>query len=226
MNCPVHYLRMIQITIGHKRSMERQQAIQKLSTIVGQDLRILAEEYGVTVFKDKKINKGWAGHVLERHLGLPINSSQSPNFGSWELKIIPLKYLKSGKLTVKETMAVTMLDPYNVERTDFEDSHLLIKLRRMVVAARIWESKQEIKSIFYSARIFDLDDPEIYNQVKEDYNIVRNTIRTKGFSALTGKMGVYIQPRTKGPGHGSTSRAFYARKLYLKLIYPEIYYKK
>lgn len=29
--------------------------------------------------------------------------------------------------------------------------------------------------------------------------------------ALTGKMGVLVQPRTKGKGHGSTSRAFYAR---------------
>jgi hypothetical protein len=29
-------------------------------------------------------------------------------------------------------------------------------------------------------------------------------------------MGKYIQPRTKGAGHGSTSRAFYARPLFLK----------
>ena len=43
-------------------------------------------------------------------------------------------------LTVKETMSVTMIDPYNVARTEFENSHLLIKLRRMIVAARIWES--------------------------------------------------------------------------------------
>ena len=34
---------------------------------------------------------------------------------------------------------------------------------------------------------------------------------TKGFTHLTGKMGVLVQPRTKGPGHGSISRAFYAR---------------
>ncbi|MDE0484285.1 MAG: MutH/Sau3AI family endonuclease [Candidatus Poribacteria bacterium] len=207
--------------------MERQQAIQKLSTIVGQDLRILAEEYGVTVFKDKKINKGWAGHVLERHLGLPINSSQSPNFGSWELKIIPLKYLKSGKLTVKETMAVTMIDPYNVERTDFEDSHLLIKLRRMIVAARIWESQEEERSVLHRVTTFDLDAPEVYSQVKADYDVVRETICTKGFSDLTGRMGVYIQPRTKGAGHGSTSRAFYARTSFLKkFIFPEFSNKK
>lgn len=36
-------------------------------------------------------------------------------------------------------------------------------------------------------------------------------IRTKGFEHLSGSMGVMVQPRTKGPGHGSRSRAFYAR---------------
>ncbi len=128
MNYPIDYLITIHITNNQKYSMERQEAIQKISTIVGQDLRKLAEKYEVTVFKGDKINKGWAGHVLERYLGLPINSSQSPNFGSWELKIIPLKFLKSGKLTVKETMSVTMIDPYNVAQTEFANSHLLIKL--------------------------------------------------------------------------------------------------
>ena len=203
--------------------MERQVAVQKLSTIAGQDLRELASEYEVTVFKGRNKNKGWAGHVLERHLDLPINSAQAPNFGSWELKTVSLKYLKNGELRVKETMAVTMIDPYNVERTDFEDSHLLIKLRRMVVAARIWESQQEERSILYCVTTFDLDNPIVYNQVKADYDLIRDTICTQGFSALTGKMGVYIQPRTKGPGHGSTSRAFYARKSFLeKFVFPQL----
>jgi hypothetical protein len=31
-------------------------------------------------------------------------------------------------------------------------------------------------------------------------------------------MGKYIQPRTKGSGHGSTSRAFYARTSFLKKL--------
>ena len=43
-------------------------------------------------------------------------------------------------------------------------------------------------------------------------SFVRDAIRTSGFESLTGKMGVLVQPRTKGPGHGSRSRAFYARK--------------
>ena len=59
---------------------------------MGTDLRPLAERYGVTVWKGDKKNKGWAGHVLERHLGLPINSAQSPNFGSWDPPILTADY--------------------------------------------------------------------------------------------------------------------------------------
>ena len=203
--------------------MERQEALLKLSELMGKDLRLFADKYQVTVFKEGKPNKGWAGHVLERHLNLPINSSQAPNFGSWELKIVPLKYLQSGKLTVKETMSITMIDPYNVENTEFEDSHLLAKLSKLIVAARIWESREERQSILYTVTTFDLDDPAIRNQVKADYNLVKETIRTTGFSTLTGRMGVYIQPRTKGRGHGSTTRAFYARTTFLKqFIFPSL----
>lgn len=199
--------------------MERQEAIGRISEIVGTDLRKLADKYKVTVFKAGKKNKGWAGHVIERHLGLPINSSQSPNFGSWELKTISLKRLRSGELTIKETMAITMIDPYNIQRTEFENSHLLTKLEKVVIAARIWENQEETSSLLYAVKSFDLNNPEIYLQVKEDYDLVRNTIIRLGFSALTGRMGVFIQPRTKGAGHGSTTRAFYARAPFLKKVF-------
>ena len=203
--------------------MERQEALEKLSELKGQDLCNLAEKYELPVFKKGGgKNKGWAGLVIEKYLGLPKSSSRSPNAGSWELKMVSLKYLKSGKLTVKETMWITMITPCDVERNNFEESHLLNKLRSMVVAARIWEGKEEERSILHCVTTFDLDDPEVYNQVKADYDLVKETIRTQGFSALTGKMGVYIQPRTKGAGHGSTSRAFYARTSFLKkFIFPE-----
>ncbi|MEW6654272.1 MAG: MvaI/BcnI family restriction endonuclease [Bacteroidota bacterium] len=203
--------------------MERTEAIRNINKIVGRDLRELASNYNVTVFKEGKKNKGWAGHVIERYLGLPINSAQSPNFGSWELKTICLKYLRDKSLTVKETMAVTMIDPYNVERTEFENSHLLAKMQKIVIVARIWESQLEKKSILYATTTFDLENTEIYNQVKADYDLVRETIITKGFSALSGKLGVYIQPRTKGAGHRSTSRAFYARVPFLmQSIFPTL----
>lgn len=198
--------------------MERAEALRKLKELEGCDLRMLADRYAVTVWKAGKLNKGWAGHVLERYLGLPLNCAQSPNFGSWELKIVPLKRLRTGETVVKETMAITMIDPVNVREKEFGESHLLTKLKKIVVCARMFESKEEKSSLLMKVSIFDLDNPAIYQQVKADYDIARDAIIQKGFSALTGRMGVLVQPRTKGPGHGSTSRAFYARKVFVAHI--------
>ncbi len=193
--------------------MERSEAVAKLKQLAGTDLVVLAKKYpDVTLWLNGKINKGWAGHLIERYLGLPRNSSQSPNFGSWELKIVPLKRLKSGEIVPKETMAITMIDPINVMEKSFEESHLLAKLRKAVVCARLFESKEEKSSLLVNVATFDLDNPTLYSQIKADYDEIRRVIRTKGFDELTGRMGVLVQPRTKGPGHGSKSRAFYARK--------------
>lgn len=198
--------------------MERRDAIQKLKQLENVDLVPLAHKYEVTIWKGDKKNKGWAGHVLERYLGLPINSAQSPNFGSWELKIVPLKRKANGDLAVKETMAITMIDPFNVKNTPFEESHLLAKLRKAVVCARLFESKEEKHSILVRVAAFDLSDHTIYEQVKKDYEETRKCISEQGFDCLTGRMGVLVQPRTKGAGHGSTSRAFYARTQFVAKI--------
>jgi DNA mismatch repair protein MutH len=197
--------------------MEREIALKELKKLEGQDLRPLADKYGITVWKDGKPNKGWAGHVMERYLGLPINSSRSPNFGSWELKQGSLKRLKSGEIKVKETLQITMIDAVHVLANPFEQSHLLTKLKKGVLCVRMFESDSE-RAILMKVATFDLDHPDIYAQVKADYEEVRETIRTKGFKALTGAMGILVQPRTKGPGHGSTSRAFYARTGYVAKI--------
>ncbi len=198
--------------------MERNDAVRRLKALEGQDLHALAARYEVTVLSPSgTVNKGWAGHVCERFLGLPVNSAQSPNFGSWELKSIPLKRLSSGALTFKETMAITMIDPYHVARTPFAESHLLAKLRKAVIVARIVGQSYSEPTYVHSVVKIELTG-ELYNMVEADYEAVRECLNDpqRGFSSLTGKMGVYVQPRTKGVGHGSTSRAFYARPLFLQ----------
>ena len=198
--------------------MDRQTAIGKLSTLVGQDIHTLAMRHKVQVLGPSgKVNKGWAGHVIERFLGLPINSAQAPNFGSWELKVIPLKRLQSGELVFKETMAITMIDPVNVGATDFDDSHLLTKLRRAVIVARIVGENVIDPSVIHSITALDLVG-KLKLDVEKDYEDIRACINDKnrGFNHLTGAMGKFIQPRTKGAGHGSTSRAFYARPFFLE----------
>jgi len=197
--------------------MEREEALKRLNELVGRDVHALAATYGVKIRNvSGNVNKGWAGHVFERHLGLPLNSAQAPNFGSWELKVVPLKRTRAGALAFKETMAITMIDAPQVAATPFEDSHLLTKLRRAVVVAREVGEDVDQPSIVHSVNPLDLTG-DVYEIVREDYETVRACIRDpqRGFKALTGRMGRYVQPRTKGPGHGSVSRAFYARPIFL-----------
>ena len=200
------------------QSLDRKEAIRRINLIVGKDLRALADEYKIPVWKNSRENKGWAGQVIERYLGLPQNSRQAPDFGDWELKVVSLRKDADGNLHVKESMAITMLEPAEVVANKFEDSHLYDKLRSMVVVSRIYESKEELHSILHAAAEFDLDNPDIRKQVIRDYESIRTQIREQGIDSVTGDLGKLVQARTKGRGHGSTSRAFYARPIFVAHI--------
>ncbi len=203
--------------------MERAEAISRLKELEGEDLHEVGRLHGIYATVNGNQNKGWAGQVCERHLNLPLNSSRSPNFGSWELKTISLKYLKNGKLVFKETMAICMIDRVDVAKKTFYESHLLLKLSKMVVVARTVGEHYTDPTFIYKIADFVLSE-ELYEEIEKDYAEVRSVIcdPKQGFDRLTGKMGILVQPRTKGPGHGSTSRAFYARKKLLAGIFGDL----
>jgi len=212
-------IRYVGSPIALPRSMDRAEALARIKVLVGCDLVAIGMKSGVTIWKGNRINKGWAGHTIERHLGLALNSSCSPDFGSWELKVVPVQARTNGTFKVKETMAITMINAVDVAAKEFPESHLFLKLQRMLVVARVFESQAETRSLCHLVVEFDLGDQALYSQIKADYDRVRDVIRTKGFTHLSGTMGVFVQPRTKGAGHGSTSRAFYARaRLVAKIL--------
>ena len=65
---------------------------------------------------------------------------------------------------------------------------------------------------------FDMTDEELLALVKSDYELIQQTIQTKGFAALSRSLCEYVEPGTKGAGHGSTSRAFYASRKLVGII--------
>ena len=200
------------------QALDRREALRRINLLAGKDLRPMADQYGIAVWKNGRQNKGWAGLVIERYLGLAANSRQAPDFGSWELKVVPLKRAPDGTLRVKESMAITMIEPAEVVASSFEDSHLYDKLRSMIVVSRVYENTQELHSMLHAAAEFDLNNPTIRDQVKSDYEMIRQQIRNAGIDSVTGDLGKLVQARTKGRGHGSTSRAFYARTTFVAHI--------
>ncbi len=201
--------------IAGEAPLKRSVAMPMLEALIGQDLRPLAEEYGITVWRDDKRNKGWAGQTVERYLGQRPNSAQAADFGDWELKVVPLVLTASGGLRLKETMAVTMFTAAEIETREFEESHLLEKLRSLVVVGRTYEGPDESRSFVLAASAFDLVDEALFAQVREVYEEIRWMVREHGIYALSGHIGTLVEPRPKGSGNRTGGVGFYARKAFV-----------
>jgi hypothetical protein len=124
-----------------------------------------------------------------------------------------------GIWTPKETFAITMINEEILIATPFFESHCWEKLKSLVYCAVSWNGKHNEKSELLKVQSFDfIESDTLIKEIEGDYEFIRNKLIKQGYSSLTGKDGKWIQARTKGPGHGSTSRAFYARKSLIREI--------
>lgn len=199
----------------------RPEAFKNLESFIGQDLSIKAQEFGITTFKNGKQNKGWKGLVLERLAGLETNVSKAPNGLTFELKSVSFHHVKC-ELVPKETMAITMINPDELKAHSFFESHCWAKLKVMIFCPVMWRGRNSQKAELLGVTNLDfLESDVLVKEIEADYDFIRNKLITQGYSSLTGKDGKWIQARTKGSGHGSTSRAFYARKALIKKFYTQ-----
>lgn len=194
-------------------------AIKNLKQYIGKDLRELAKKIGITTYETGKQNKGWKGLVLERLAGLETNVSKAPNGLSYELKSVSFHDVK-GKLVPKETMAITMINPEELKRDSFFESHCWAKLKAIVFCAVMWHGKNSESGELIKVTSLDFaEDDALIQEIKADYDFIRDKLIKQGFEALTGADGKWMQARTKGSGHGSISRAFYARTSLVQKIF-------
>lgn len=205
----------------------RATAIKNLKKYIGQDLRKLAKDLGITTYETGKQNKGWKGLVLERLAGLQTNVSKAPNGLSYELKSVAFHYVKN-ELVPKETMAITMINPEELKAHSFFESHCWAKLKAIVFCAVKWNGKNsESAELIKVASLDFAEDDELIKEIKADYDFIRKKLIKHGFESLTGKDGKWIQARTKGIGginprtgkRRPITRAFYARTSLVKKIF-------
>lgn len=205
----------------------RTTAINNLKKHIGNDLRKLALQYGITTYETGKQNKGWKGLVLERLAGLENNVLKAPNGLSYELKSVSFYEVKN-ELAPKETMAITMINPKELKKLSFFESHCWAKLKSIVFCAVMWHGQNSKSAELLKVASLDFaEDDELIKEIKADYDFIREKLIKKGFSALTGKDGKWIQARTKGTGGTNPktgkrrpiTRAFYARTNLVKKIF-------
>ena len=117
-------------------------------------------------------------------------------------------------------MAITMINPSELQQHSFLESHCWSKLKTIIFCAVMWHGKNSQKAELLQVASLDFSETdELIREIQTDYEFIRQKLIEHGFASLTGADGKWMQARTKGPGHGSTSRAFYARKRLVKKIF-------
>ncbi|HEV8666923.1 MAG TPA: MutH/Sau3AI family endonuclease, partial [Candidatus Paceibacterota bacterium] len=154
-------------------------AIENLKKYIGQDLRKLALEQGITTFETGRQNKGWKGQVLEKLAGLDNNSKKAPNGLTYELKSVSF-HTKKEMLVPKETMAITMINPEELKADEFFKSHCWAKLKSLVFCAIMWNGHDAQAAELIKVVSLDfLEDDELILEIKADYDLIRNKLITQ-----------------------------------------------
>jgi DNA mismatch repair protein MutH len=173
--------------------------------------RLLEKVVGQTAHIPKTRNKGLVGLWIEAQTGIPM-SSACLDCVDGEVKLFPVKN-KAGTFVAKETIAVTMVDQVALRSESFEESRVFRKLQNTLYVPYFRDGDD----VHFFAPVHLTAAHPIFVQLKADFEAIRAS------AVLTARVGHYLQTRTKGPGHGSTSRAFYLRPLFADtLILPSI----
>ena len=171
----------------------------------------------------KTKNKGGPGQFLEQQLGIP-NSSACLDCSDGELKLFPLRKLKNGSLSPKETVAITMRG-LRAQDINNPKPWLLSDLKKKTHNMLFISYLRDGDNITYlSAFSFGALCPE-YSVFESDYIKITDYYKTRGICQLAKDdplyhsntiNGKYIQGRTKGGGKkiggGARTVAFYFRK--------------
>ncbi len=169
---------------------------------------------GLSYTVPRTSNKGAAGHHLETLLGIP-HSPACLDCEDGELKAFPLKRNAKSQLVPKETVAVTMCDKTALLSTSFADSRVAAKLRRTLFVPYL---RSDDDSVTYFKPVLFTEAHPLWNALTADYEEIQ---KHAAAGEMTGTIGTYLQTRTKGAGHGSTSRAFYLRPKFLTELFAE-----
>jgi DNA mismatch repair protein MutH len=170
---------------------------------------------GNPIYCPKVRNKGFPGLLLEELLGIK-KSSRCLDFDDGELKTYPIKKLKNGNLSPKETIAIGNMTPENLIHQCFNETNCHKKIQRILFVGYLRE-KEHIT--YMKPILFELAEySNLYDQIQIDYNEIRARFIEK--NEIKCETGQYIQCRTKGKGGvkegEKKTRAFYFKTKFVR----------
>lgn len=169
--------------------------LERARSLAGSTLGTLAERLGRATPDDLRRAKGWAGTLLETALGATAGSRAMPDFPELGVELKTLPVSRAGKPV--ETTFVCTIALLDIGQTEWENSRLLTKLRRV-----LWVPIEGERSIRPGERRIGqamLWSPDAREEaaLREDWEELAGLIGCGKVETISGHLGKHLQVRPK-----------------------------
>jgi DNA mismatch repair endonuclease MutH len=164
--------------------------------------------------------KGAVGRVFEAAFGIPANSTPGADFpgAGIELKAVPIR-LKAGEARAKERISIGMIDFSSLPGEAWDTASVRKKLDSMLLVFYRWDPLLPIARFTTLAAEMWEPDRTTLAAIRQDWETIRDLVAQGRRSDLSESLTHVLGAATKGPGHGSTSRAWSLKQPFVTWIY-------
>lgn len=145
--------------------------------------------------------KGRLGQLVEEYFfGYGVNSNPDADFSDagLEVKVTPLKELKSKALAIKERLVCTMIDYDADQNKPFEQSHVYLKCALMLILFYLHEADVPVQQLlFIYAVLWRIPEKDLLI-MKQDYDKIISKIRAGKAHELSEGDTTYLGACRKG----------------------------
>tara|TARA_B100001750_G_C15361432_1_gene522430 strand:- start:169 stop:846 length:678 start_codon:yes stop_codon:yes gene_type:complete len=178
--------------------------LDRAHLVAGHTIGELAERAAIAVPREMRRAKGLAGQLLERYLGADAGSRAEPDFTALriELKTLPVHEGKP-----KESTFVSSIELDALADTDFEDSPVWHKLRRILWMPVEADPSVPLPLRHFGSPILWSPSPSERRVLQDDYERVATLVLAGRIDELDGHLGDALQVRPKAAHGGVRERA-------------------
>jgi len=203
------------------RMASREEIDAKARTLIGRDLRSI--DPGAPMQPSSRRTKGVVGRIYESAFGIPANSIAGPDFpgAGIELKSVPIRII-NGEVRAKERISLSMIDFDDLPNETWESARVRKKLDDLLLIFYRWDPLLPISRFKTLAAEIWRPDSESLRQMQVDWENVRRVVGDGRRDLVSEGSTRLLGAATKGPGHGSTSRAWSLKQTFVGFIYQSI----
>ena len=195
------------------------QIAERARSLVGRTLIELQPSLA-PMLPSSSATKGVVGRIFEACFDIPQNSIAGPDFpgAGIELKSVPI-LIAGSEARAKERISVGMIDFDRLAKEVWETASVRKKLDRMLLIFYGWQPLQPISRFKALAGGVWSPDAETWLAVEADWRTIQSFVVAGRRSEVSESLTRVLGAATKGPGHGSISRAWSLKQPFVGWIY-------